>query len=380
MHAKWTFGRLLTAGFGFAALAVLFVGIIGYSSVARLIETGRKVSRTHQVRRELSELQARLTDAETGQRGYVITGDERFLAPYVTGLEQIKVLTAQLRVLMADTSEQIRGLDRVDDHIEAKLAELKQTVEIRKRNGFDPAAKVVSAGAGKKIMDEIRVLIADLDRQEQALLRSRTAEAEFMLSRARINIWGATGTGLFVVALVGWYISSSLGRQIGSTVQHIQTSSGELQRTLHQQSTVSREQAASMSAIATAAAELVATSHHIADRAHRISEAADVTTLSARADMGQACEMPAAFHQVVQLLESTNEAVKGIERSAKHQVSAGERVSVALVGVAQSARDSSTSFEQTLRTVTELTGRSHILAMLMRPRGRKRPTSVTGTG
>lgn len=219
MHAQRTYRRTLAMGFGSAAVVVLLVEIIAYFSVQRLIEADRKVCRAHQVRRDLTELQARLTDAETGQRGYVITGDERFLAPYVTGLEQIKLLTAQLRALMADSPEQIRVLDRVDIHIEAKLAELKQTVEMRRKDGFDPAAKVVSTGAGKKIMDEIRVLIAEMDRQEQSLLDSRIADAEYMSRRTKIVILASSGIGLLIVALIGRYVTSSVGRQISSIGQ-----------------------------------------------------------------------------------------------------------------------------------------------------------------
>lgn len=239
MRAGWTIERTLIAGFGFVALVVLFVGSVGYSSVNRLVDIDMKVSQTHQVRRDLSELQARLTDAETGQRGYVITGDERFLAPYITGLEQIKLLTAQLRVLMTDRPVQIQWLDRVDLHIEAKLAELKQTVEMRRRDGFDPAAKVVAAGSGKKIMDEIRVMIADLDRQEQELLNARIAEAQSTAWHTKLDILGVTGIGLFLVALVGWYVRSSIARQrLSPTLPDARTSSSELPAEADQRATV----------------------------------------------------------------------------------------------------------------------------------------------
>jgi hypothetical protein len=103
---------------------------------------------------------------------------------------------------------------------------------------------VVSGGAGKKIMDEIRILIADKDRLEQASLHSRAAEAEYMSQRTKIVILGGSGIGLFVVALIGWYIASSLGRRIDSAAQRIQSSPSELRTAANQQATVSRENSA----------------------------------------------------------------------------------------------------------------------------------------
>jgi methyl-accepting chemotaxis protein len=228
MRTPLTVERVLAAAFGGAAVVLLFVGATGYSSVSGLIEADQKVSTTHQVRRELNELQARLTDAETGQRGYVITGDERFLAPYLAGLEQIGQLTARLRVLMAGSPERLSALDRIDVNIEAKLAELKQTVEMRREAGFDPAAKVVSGGTGKKIMDEIRIMIADMDREEQAQLVTRVAAAEYMAWRAKIVVLGGSAIGLLAVVAGGYYTASALGRQIGSTAQKAHTASVEL--------------------------------------------------------------------------------------------------------------------------------------------------------
>lgn len=251
MRTPMAVERVVAAAFGGAVVVVLLVGVTGYFSISRLIEADQKVSTTHQVRRELNELQARLTDAETGQRGYVITGDERFLAPYLAGLEQIGQLTGRLRVLMVGSPERLSALDRIDVNIEAKLAELKQTVEMRRDAGFDPAAKVVSGGAGKKIMDEIRVMIADMDREEQAQLVTRVATAEYMAWRAKIVVLGGSALGVLAAVAGGYYAASALGRQIGSTAGHIRAASVELRAATDGFSERVRVLAAAAKAVAT---------------------------------------------------------------------------------------------------------------------------------
>ena len=89
MSNQWTFGMKLGLTVGFSEIVLLTIGLIGYLSTQRLIENDRRVSHTHQVRRDLSELLSELKDAETGQRGFLITGIESFLTPYNGAVEQI---------------------------------------------------------------------------------------------------------------------------------------------------------------------------------------------------------------------------------------------------------------------------------------------------
>lgn len=283
MSGHWTFGMKLGAGFGFSALVLLVIGTIGYYSTHRLIENDKLVSHTHQVRRDLSDLLSELKDAETGQRGFVITGLEPFLAPYESALDQIKTTFEHVRTLTSDNADQQRRLERLMPQMKSKLAELKRTIEMRRKDGFEPTGKFISEGEGKEIMDTIRGIIGEMDRQEHDLLEQRSASAEATASMTKAVIcWGSFG-GLVLIALFGWFIVTSLRQQISSAVQHIQSSSSELHAAATQQTTVSREQAASMSEIATTIKELVATARQIAESAQRVAGIADEMARGARA-------------------------------------------------------------------------------------------------
>ena len=82
----WTFGRKIAAGFtlSFALLAV--IGTVAYTSINTLMNTNHAVTHTHEVLEHVANVLSLLKDAETGQRGYVITGDEAFLEPYQSGV------------------------------------------------------------------------------------------------------------------------------------------------------------------------------------------------------------------------------------------------------------------------------------------------------
>src|ERR1700730_14103620 len=124
MFSNWTVGRRLVAAFGLAALTLVIIALISYRNASRLIENDVWVAHTHQVRAELADLLSELKDAETGQRGYIITGEDSYLAPYQSALLAIKSTLDDVRRLTSDNPNQQRRLASVAPLIDAKLAEL----------------------------------------------------------------------------------------------------------------------------------------------------------------------------------------------------------------------------------------------------------------
>src|SRR5580704_6483642 len=127
MFGNWTVGRRLVAGFGIAAMTLVVIAFVSYRNANRLIENDGWVAHTYQVRTELADLLSELKDAETGQRGYLITGEDSYLAPYQAALPAIKGTLEDLRKLSSDNPDQQRRLTAIAPLIDAKLAELKQT-------------------------------------------------------------------------------------------------------------------------------------------------------------------------------------------------------------------------------------------------------------
>ena len=282
MQINWTFGRKLALGFAIAVLTLLLIGLSGYRSTQHLIENDRWVSHTHEVRTKLADLISFLKDAEAGQRGFVISGEEAFLEPYRASLPEIAKLAEELRGLTADNDVQQRRLAALQPLIEGKLAELRRTIEVRRTQGFEPTMKVIAAGEGKALMDQIRQVVAQMDADESALLKRRNAESESSAESTKtVILWGSL-LGVALVAGAGTLISRSLGSQISAAVHHIQTSSAELQSAANQQATGAKEQASAMSEISTTISELLATSRQIAESARRVAEIADQTATAAK--------------------------------------------------------------------------------------------------
>src|ERR1700722_2108168 len=82
----WTFGRRIVVGFMFPLLLLLGIGAVAYRSINSLTGTNRLVAHTQQVLGDIAEVLGLLKDTETGQRGYIIPGDDTFLEPYRAGV------------------------------------------------------------------------------------------------------------------------------------------------------------------------------------------------------------------------------------------------------------------------------------------------------
>ncbi|HKP94953.1 MAG TPA: CHASE3 domain-containing protein [Fibrobacteria bacterium] len=281
MNQTWTFGRKLAAGFSTAAVTLAIIAMLGYRSTHNLIENEKWVEHTHQVRMEIALVHSLLKDAETSTRGFVLSGGDAFLDPYRAALGRIETAYGELRTLTKDNAPQQRRLDTLRALIDAKLAHALEVIEARRTQGFDPAVKKVAGGEGKRLMDSMTVILGSMDGQEAGLLRERDARARESSDRTKaVILWGSL-FGIAFIACVGTFISRSLARQVGTAVQHIQSSSSELQAAANQQASGAKEQSTSMNEISTTINELMATSRQIAESARRVAHIAGETTQAA---------------------------------------------------------------------------------------------------
>jgi len=278
----WTFGRKIAAGFALTFLLLLGIGLVAYRSVTTLTSTSHSVTHTHQVLEHVAGVLGLLKDAETGQRGYIIAGDESYLEPYRNAIDSLPTVLKELRELTADNPNQQKRMDDAEQVIAARLNVLKRVMEVRREAGLEIAAKDLRAGEGKKLMGELRQILAQMDREERDLLKQRADEAESASSGAKASIlYGTIFCLLFVVA-AGFLITRSLSTQIGAAVRHVQSSSTELQSAANQQASGAKESATAMTEITTTISELLATSRQIAESAQRVAHVAEETAAAAR--------------------------------------------------------------------------------------------------
>ena len=116
--------------------------------------------------------------AETGQRGFIITGDEAFLAPYRKAREQaVPASLADLERLSIGNQGQQKRLAWLRRLIDQKFGEIRTTIDVRRNQNFEAARLAIANRRGKDVMDEIRAVVSQMDYEEQKLLKERSGRA-----------------------------------------------------------------------------------------------------------------------------------------------------------------------------------------------------------
>jgi signal transduction histidine kinase/ActR/RegA family two-component response regulator len=191
--------RKIRLGFALALACLGLIGVVSFFSVVRLNEHAAGVEHTYQVLNRLESLLGAVTDSETAERGYVITGDESYLEPYRQSGRVIDGQTKMLRELTADNRIQQERLDSMEPLVADRLAELRAVIELRKNQGLVAAQNATLTGQGKQLHDRIRGLIDQMNATEQSLLERRERLAHRSSS---ITLAVIVGGGLLACVLV----------------------------------------------------------------------------------------------------------------------------------------------------------------------------------
>ena len=211
---KLSVGIKIGAGYAVALLGLGIIGIIAYQSTGQLVSSAAMVTHTHQVLKTLEAVLSSVKDIETGQRGYLITGEETYLEPYKSGLTGVERNLSELRALTKDNSNQQRRLDTLEPLVAQRIAIARENIDTRRTAGFESAQKMLMTDKGKQLTDDIRKLVAEMEREENELLNKRSLIANASAIRAKaVIVFGSLATAL-VLALVGYSITKNIARPL----------------------------------------------------------------------------------------------------------------------------------------------------------------------
>jgi PAS domain S-box-containing protein len=164
--------RTLQIGYGISILMLVIVGFISYRTVQQLLDSNRSVSHSNLVIQKLEKTMSVMKDAETGQRGYLLTNSKVFLQPYNGAYRQAGALLSEVTRLTQDNPIQQRHMQAIRLILQRRLTILQSLVNMRQQGKAIASADLV---AGKSTMDALRQAIDKAENDEQALLNDRIA-------------------------------------------------------------------------------------------------------------------------------------------------------------------------------------------------------------
>jgi len=213
-HARQTFYKRLSVAAGFVILVALVIGnaFVVKRQLNVQIENQSRVTHTRQVLFELERTESLLKDAETGQRGFLYTGETKYLEPYNLATVQIAPHLNNLAQLTADSPRQQTHLTALRSLIQAKLTELAQTISLYQAGKLDETRKLVKSDAGWVEMRNIRALIDEMEKEETLLESSRTATLQRSIHISVTSIYLASFIATFCLALMAFYVLREISR------------------------------------------------------------------------------------------------------------------------------------------------------------------------
>ncbi len=386
MKLNMRIGTRILAGYALALLVVGGVGIIAYRSTTELVESADLVAHSHKVQEGISTVISTLKDAETGQRGFVMTGEQRYLEPYLAALKAIDKTLQDLRELTADNPNQQRRLEALRPFVSAKLGELAETVALRRQHGLEAALKVVLTDRGKNDMDQARRIAGEMtDEASQVLAqREQASRATARFAEEAIIFGGALALTLMLivgivtqrsitlplstfmqfVARVGQgdlthQAKISSADELGELAQHLDqmvnglkdvasqtrlatenlnAASAEILASTQQQAAGTGEQAAAIQQTTTTMEEVTQSGAQISERAKQVAASAEATS--------------AASHSGLQAVENTTRTMEAIREQA-------EAVAENIVSLSERTQ----AIGEIISTVNDLAEQSHLLAL-----------------
>ncbi len=352
-----TIGKKISTGFGFALAVLIVVGATAYYCVTGLIANNRAVVHSDMVIGELEQLLSSVRDAETGQRGFVLTGQPEYLEPYNGASDRIDRALKEARQLTADNPAHQHRLDKIEPLIAAKLKELAQTIDERNVKGFEVALATVKEGRGKAMMDQTRKIINEMQAEERELLNSRTNEAESGAGRTLTAITIGTLLAIVLVQASAFLITRSIVRplrcvveatrciaagdlrpkqmprtsdyeirqlsgaydqmvgglktlagQVRSVTENVNSAATQISASTRQQAASVKEQAATIQEITSTMQELGQAGEQIVDRARELTTMAEAATSASgsgiQAVQQTSCTMEAIREQIEEVAEN----------------------------------------------------------------------------
>jgi CheY-like chemotaxis protein/signal transduction histidine kinase/CHASE3 domain sensor protein len=193
---------------GLAGVLIFFVisAFVAYYNLQTLQLDNQKIVHSHEVIVALDTLLSNAQDAETGQRGFLLTGNERYLEPYNNAVSAIPVKIGEIAQLTSDNPVQQVNIAALRQHTDAKLVELKETIDLRRTQKAGDALAIVNTDRGKVEMDAIRSQLAAMARIEADLRDKRVAEMNDAYKTALASGILSGLLGITLTVVVGYLI------------------------------------------------------------------------------------------------------------------------------------------------------------------------------
>ncbi|WAM26002.1 methyl-accepting chemotaxis protein [Myxococcus sp. NMCA1] len=192
-------GNRIALGFGLSLLMLLIVAGVSFQGANQLTTSTAGLLTAHENFRIIREVRALLMDAESGQRGFILTGDESYLVPYREAAVALQNDLSRLRDAMADHPNQRARLNRLEPIVTQRVNRLEEGIRLRRQEGLEAGAKFIQTGQGREAMHQVKQVIDEMLVAEQERWDEHATAARDMAQRVLWVLGIGTLLGVLIV-------------------------------------------------------------------------------------------------------------------------------------------------------------------------------------
>lgn len=201
-------------GFILVVIVMIAMGVKIYEGITQAHNTTYWVKHTNQVLLKLKDFGSLLKDIETGQRGYVLTGQDSYLEPYTQSLPNVWTRLAEIQSLTIDNPTQQKNIAEIKPIVRDKIAFAQKTIEQRRTQGFGVADKTIATGEGRKLMEAINVKIKEMEWEENRFLQPRMITNDRTFKNVKDLILYGSLLSIALIALTGGIVTYTTTRSL----------------------------------------------------------------------------------------------------------------------------------------------------------------------
>lgn len=208
-------------------ITLLTNAALAFWNIARLVRNEQLVARTFEAENQIETIVSLTKDIETGQRGFLLTGDEAYLEPFRRAQSQLTPALDGLQKLTSDP-QQRSNLPVLRQEVDQRVNSAKQAILLRRTEGARAAVRFIRQGTDKREMDHIRDLADTMKGRADELLSLRTGESSDSAQDAFRTFWIATGANVFFLGLISTLLlqAARQNRQLERTVRELKRAEG----------------------------------------------------------------------------------------------------------------------------------------------------------
>jgi PAS domain S-box-containing protein len=209
----WSLDKLTTIGFAVGIVSLLAATGLSYNFTNRLFEAAKWVNHTQEVLKEVEKIRASMADLESGQRGYIITGDEHLMEQRTEIKDDVRKGLDAIHRLTADNSLQQLRLEALDPLIISRIEFGEQTILARRQQGFSAAEQMLTTGKGPGLTDDIDRRLKEMSDEEYRLLLLRQKESSVASTTTFLLLPLGVYLSLTILFLELFFLNAGIGEQ-----------------------------------------------------------------------------------------------------------------------------------------------------------------------